>query len=184
MSKPMKSQIIQWFLYEAMKQIQGDWEVTWPPLGGGSLVAVAGGMCQGEAWAWLRASLALLLLLDLSSRASESPDRECCEPLYPFIPIPITPPPPSLTTQPLPTSVTSNRPNFVDVTIEQQEIATRPRPGKAASSTLSWTEFQQTSGLTQLTENFPRVVLLWDFMCRTTISKLRFRVFAILKSWH
>ena len=147
-----------------MKKIQGDWEVTWPPLGGGSLVAVAGGMCQGEAWAWLRASLALLLLLDLSSRASESPERECCEPLYPFIPIPITPPPPSLTTQPLPTSVTSNRPNFVDVTIEQQEIATRPRPGKAASSTLSWTEFQQTSGLTQLTENFPRVVLLWDFM--------------------
>ena len=26
--------------------------------------------------------------------------------------------------------VTSNRPSFVDVTIEQQEIATRPRPGK------------------------------------------------------
>ena len=91
MSKPMKSQIIQWFLYEAMKQIQGDWEVTWPPLGGGSLVAVAGGMCQGEAWAWLRA-LALLLLLNSSVLwASESPDRECCEPLYPFIPPPLPP---------------------------------------------------------------------------------------------
>ena len=89
-------------------------------------------MCQGETWAWLRASLALiLLLLDIGSRASESPDRECCEPLYPFIPILTTRPPPNLlTTQTLPTPVTSNRPKFVDVTIEQQEIATRPRPGK------------------------------------------------------
>ena len=131
-------QIIQFHRLQQWEKSRGTEgaEVTWPPLGGGSLVAVAGGMCQGEAWAWLRASLALLLLLE-SSRASESPERECCEPLYPFIPIPITPIPPSLTTQPLPTSVTSNRPNFVDVTIEQQEIATRPRPGKAASTALN-----------------------------------------------
>ena len=104
-------------------------------------------MCQGEAWAWLRA-LALLLLLSSSAQvvwASESPDRECCEPLYPFIPPPAiltttttrqTKPPPEVleTTSPLPLPtkpppVTSN--SYVDVTIEQQEIATRPRPGKA-----------------------------------------------------
>ena len=119
--------------------------LTWPPLGGGAFVAVAGGMCLGKAWVWLNA-LALLLLLNSSVQvwASESPDRECCEPLYPFIP----PPPPALTTpkpptprttprslpQPItqpPRRATTNRP-YVDVTIEQQEIATRPRrPGKA-----------------------------------------------------
>ena len=117
--------------------------LTWPPLGGGTLVAVAGGMCQGEAWAWLRA-LALLLWLASSCSviwASESPDRECCEPLYPFIPgIPLPTEKPALTTPalppPRPTSgrpskpVTKQPPSFVDVTIEQQEIATtRRRPG-------------------------------------------------------
>lgn len=104
-------------------------------------------MCQGEAWAWL---IALLLLLSRSAQlvwASESPDRECCEPLYPFIPPPAAntpsaayPTTPSFngddinfyfTTLPPPTVPTSatRRPAFVDVTIEQQEIATRPRPG-------------------------------------------------------
>ena len=111
-------------------------------------------MCQGEAWAWLRA-LALLLWLASSSdviRASESPDRECCESLYPFIPGPIpddlpTDKPPALTTParperppdpppPRPPPDQTNfgevtDPPFIDVTVEQQEIATtrRHRPG-------------------------------------------------------
>lgn len=112
-------------------------------------------MCQGEAaWAW---PFALLLLLSASAQlawASESPDRECCEPLYPFIPPPaaVTPAPgypttPTFnngddinfyfTTLPPPTVPTSSRrPAFVDVTIEQQEIATRPRPGSLHESSI------------------------------------------------
>ena len=43
-------------------------------------------MWLGEGWA-LRA-LALLLLGSSAGWGSESPDRDCCEPLYPFIPPP------------------------------------------------------------------------------------------------
>ena len=104
-------------------------------------------MCQGEAWAWLRA-LALLLWLascsDVVVRASESPDRECCEPLYPFIPGLNPPPtgtgyttpalPPELIGPEIPDDLLTQRPAFFDVTIEQQEIATttlrEDRPAK------------------------------------------------------
>lgn len=99
-------------------------------------------MCQGEAWAWLRALALLLLLLLYSSAqvwASESPDRECCEPLYPFIPPPAilttvpTPTKPPLTLPPItPPSRTSSY--YFDVTIEQQEIVTRPKPGNCCNN--------------------------------------------------
>ncbi len=67
--------------------------------------------------------------------ASESPDRECCEPLYPFMPpttptkaaTPATPPPYTRPKEP-PDKYFTATPQFVDVTIEQQEIPTRPRP--------------------------------------------------------
>ena len=48
-------------------------------------------MWQGEGWALREVALLQLVLAGLFSSVglgSESPDRECCDPLYPFIPIP------------------------------------------------------------------------------------------------
>ena len=77
--------------------------LSWTPLGRGSFVAVAGGMWLGEGWA-LRA-LALLLLGSSAGWGSESPDRDCCEPLYPFIP----PPTESTSTTTITTTTTTRR---------------------------------------------------------------------------
>jgi hypothetical protein len=139
-------------------------------------------MCQGEAWAWL---LLALLLLDHSCciRASESPDRECCEPLYPFIP----PPPTTPTEDDRPTTslppflaTTTQRPVYIDVTNEQQEIATRPRPGfvtpgpsNAALSCITARQLcSEDPVCSQILEILPKVCGLELVSCSTvTVTK-------------
>ena len=96
-------------------------------------------MWQGEGWASRRA-VALLVQLVVCSivLGSESPDRECCDPQYPYLPAPPSEP---QTTPVYEERTPTNRQVFIDVTIEQQAIATttrRPfrtrRPGKTTST--------------------------------------------------
>ena len=79
-------------------------------------------MWQGEGWA-LRAVALLQLVLSCLfvsvGLGSESPDRECCDPLYPFIPIP------DLTTRDYNYPYVSQTPNWNHVTQEQQAISTK-----------------------------------------------------------
>ena len=97
-------------------------QLSWTPLARGHLLAVAGGMWQGEGWA-LRAVALLQLVLSCLfvsvGLGSESPDRECCDPLYPFIPIP------ELTTRDYNYPYVSQTPNWNHVTQEQQAISTK-----------------------------------------------------------
>ena len=84
-------------------------------------------MWQGEGWALRAVALLQLVLSGLFvsvGLGSESPDRECCDPLYPFIPIP------EVTTRdynyPYVTQTPNwNQPSFIDVTQEQQAIVTQ-----------------------------------------------------------
>ena len=82
-------------------------------------------MWQGEGWALRAVALLQLVLAGLFSSVgygSESPDRDCCDPLYPFIPIP------EVATSrdypdPYPTEPPDwNQPPVIDVTQEQQPI--------------------------------------------------------------
>ena len=102
--------------------------LSWTPLARGHLLAVAGGMWQGEGWALRAVALLQLVLAGLFSSVglgSESPERDCCDPLYPFIPIPevATPkdyPDPFITKSP----PNLNQPSIIDVTQEQPPIVT------------------------------------------------------------
>ena len=105
--------------------------LSWTPLARGHLLAVAGGMWQGEGWALRAVALLQLVLAGLFTHVglgSESPDRECCDSLYPInrpIPEVATPkdyPPwkdPYITESP-----NWNPPPVIDVTQEQQPIVT------------------------------------------------------------
>ena len=85
-------------------------------------------MWQGEGWALRAVALLQLVLAGLFSSVglgSESPERDCCDSLYPFIPIPevATPrdyPDPYFTESP----PNLNQPSVIDVTQEQPPIVT------------------------------------------------------------
>ena len=100
-------------------------QLSWTPLDRGYLLAVAGGMWQGEGWALRAVALLQLVLAGLFvsvGQGSESPDRECCDPLYPFIPVPPQGEVFTTTEDYRNHRVTPNRnqPPYIDVTQEQQ----------------------------------------------------------------
>ena len=86
-------------------------------------------MWQGEGWALRAVALLQLVLAGLFTHVglgSESPDRDCCDPLYPFVPIPEVAtsrdyPDPYLTETP----PNLNQPSIIDVTQEQPPITPR-----------------------------------------------------------
>ena len=84
-------------------------------------------MWQGEGWALRAVALLQLVLAGLFvsvGLGSESPDRECCDPLYPFIPIPEIATPKDYS-NPYSTEIPNwNQPAVIDVTQEQQPIVT------------------------------------------------------------
>ena len=102
-------------------------QLSWTPLARGHLLAVAGGMWQGEGWALRAVALLQLVLAGLFSSVglgSESPDRECCDSLYPFIPIPEVATPKDYFDPYITESPNWNPPPVIDVTQEQQPIVT------------------------------------------------------------
>ena len=84
-------------------------------------------MWQGEGWALRAVALLQLVLAGLFSSVglgSESPDRECCDSLYPFIPIPEVATPKDYFDPYITESPNWNPPPVIDVTQEQQPIVT------------------------------------------------------------